>query len=225
MSPTQCVQFERMLEEQPDGPLSATAATHMKGCDDCRVLWSDMGAIRTAGMEWGNEEVEPPEYLWTSLRQQLESEGLIRERSPQRGWLATWFGAAPRWTLAGASISLLLIAAMLAGYQVNEPNAAAVLPMRLSISAVRPKLVAADLGKTLDGDLKRVFDSLPEGNPVLASSLRENLGIVDNLIAVCEKSVREQPDDPMARDYLYGAYEQKAVLLAAATDRSALEGQ
>jgi hypothetical protein len=37
--------------------------------------------------------------------------------------------------------------------------------------------------------------------------------------------VREQPDDPMARDYLYGAYQQKAVLLAAATDRSALEGQ
>ena len=85
---------------------------------------------------------------------------------------------------------------------MSERNAAAVLPMRLSISAARPKLVASDLGATLDGDLKRVFDSLPEGNPVLASSLRENLGIVDNLIAVCEKSVREQPDDPMARDYL-----------------------
>jgi hypothetical protein len=225
MSPTQCAQFERMLEEQPDGPLSATVAAHMKGCDDCRVLFSDMETIRTAGMEWGNEEVEPPEYLWTSLRQQLESEGLIRERSPQRGWLATWFGAAPRWTLAGASVSLLLIAAMLAGYQMNEPNAASVLPMRLGIAAARPKLIASDLGKTLDGDLKRVFDSLPEGNPVLASSLRENLDIVDNLIAVCEKSVREQPDDPMARDYLYGAYEQEAVLLATATDRSALEGQ
>jgi hypothetical protein len=114
---------------------------------------------------------------------------------------------------------------MVASYQVNEPNVTGVLPMRLSISAVRPKLVASDLATTLDGDLKRVFDSLPEGNPVLASSLRENLGIVDNLIAVCEKSVREQPDDPMARDYLYGAYEQKAVLLATATDRSALEGQ
>jgi len=225
MSPTQCAQFERVLEEQPDAPLSAAASAHMNGCDDCRLLWSELEAIRTAGMELGSEEVEPPEYLWTSLRQQLESEGLIRERSAQQGWLSGWFGAAPRWALAGAFLSLLLIAAMLAGYQVNEPNAAAVLPVRLSISAARPRLVASDLGKTLDGDLKRVFDSLPEGNPVLVSSLRENLGIVDNLIAVCEKSVREQPDDPMARDYLYGAYEQKAVLLATATDRSALEGQ
>jgi hypothetical protein len=225
MSPAQCAQFERMLEEQPDGPLSASAAAHMNDCANCRLLWSDIETIRTAGVEWGGEEVEPPGYLWISLRRQLESEGLIRERSAQRGWLASWFGAAPRWTLAGASVSLLFIAAMLAGYQTSDFNTTAALPMQLSISAARPKLVASDLGKTLDGELKRVFDTLPEGNPVLASSLRENLGIVDNLIAVCEKSVREQPDDPMARDYLYGAYEQKAVLLAAASDRSTLEGQ
>jgi hypothetical protein len=224
MSPIQCAQFERMLEEQPDGPLSAGAAEHLQGCIDCRVLWSDIGAIRAAGLEWGKEEVEPPEYLWSSLRRQLESEGLIRERSTQRGWFSAWFGAAPRWTLAGATVSLLLTAAMLAGYQMSERKSADVLPARLGIAAT-PKLVAADLGKTLDGDVKRVFDSLPEGNPVLASSLRENLGIVDNLIADCEKSVREQPDDAMARDYLYGAYQQKAVLLAAASDRSALEGQ
>jgi hypothetical protein len=224
MIPAQCLQFERMLEEQPDGPLSPAASAHIEGCDDCRVLWSEIEAIHTAGMEWGSEEVEPPEYLWTSLRQQLQSEGLIGERAAQLGWLSAWFGSAPRWALAGASVSLLLIAAMLATYRANEPNAAA-LPVHLSIAAARPRLVASDLGQTLDGDVKRVFDSLPEGNPVLASSLRENLGIVDNLIADCEKSVREQPDDPMARDYLYGAYEQKAVLLAAASDRSALEGQ
>jgi hypothetical protein len=214
-----------MLEEQPDGPLSAAAAAHMNDCDDCRLLWSDMEAIRAAGVQWGSEEVEPPPHLWPSLRRQLKSEGLIRERSEQRGWLASWFGAAPRWTLAGASVSLLLIAAMLAVYQTNDFHTTAALPMDLSISAARPKLEVADLGERLEGDLKRVFDTLPEGNPVLASSLRENLDIVDNLIAVCEKSVREQPDDPMARDYLYGAYEQKAVLLATATDRSALEGQ
>jgi hypothetical protein len=225
MSPTQCAQFEKMLEEQPDGPLSAVASAHIESCDDCRTLWSEIEAIRTAGTEWGGEEVEPPEYLWASLRRRLESEGLIRERSAQRGWLAAWFGVTPGWALAGAWVSLVVIAAMLAGYHNNQPNTAAGLPMRLSMAAAQPKLVGADLGKTLEGDLKRVFDSLPEGNPVLASSLRENLGIVDNLIAVCEQSVREQPDDPVARDYLYGAYEQKAVLLATATDRSALEGQ
>jgi hypothetical protein len=214
-----------MLEQQPDAPLSAGAVAHLEDCVDCQSLWSDMEAIRTAGMEWGSDEIEPPEYLWASLRRQLESEGLIRERTARRGWLLVWFGTAPRWAMAGASISLLLIAAMLAAYHVSEPKSAAVLPMRLSISAVRPQVAVADIGKALEGDVKDVFNSLPEGNPVLASSLRENLGIVDNLIAVCEESVREQPDDPISRDYLYGAYQQKAVLLATATDRSALEGQ
>lgn len=227
MSPTQCAQFERILADQPDGLLPAEAAAHMKGCADCRMLWSDIEVIRTTAMEWGSQEVEPPEYLWSALRRQLESEGLIRNsirESLRPSWFAAWFGAAPRWAVAGASISLLLIAAMLASYQ-NEPNKAPLLPVRMSIITARPKLVAADLGKALDGDSKQVFDSLPEGNTVLTSSLRENLGIVDNLIAVCEKSVREQPDDAMARDYLYGAYEQKAVLLATAMDRSALEGR
>ena len=96
MSPIQCAQFEQMLEEHPDGPLPAAASAHMTGCEDCRVLWSDIEAIRTAGMEWGNEEVEPPAYLWTSLRQQLESEGLIRERSARAGLALglVWEGAA-----------------------------------------------------------------------------------------------------------------------------------
>ena len=230
MSPIQCAQFERILEEQPDGPLPAPAAAHLDGCSDCRLLWSDLEAIRTAGMEWGSEEVAPPEHLWISLRIEMESEGLIQRRPAPAGWWATWFGAAPRWALAGASISLLLIAGMLATYQTNAPagkdfRVASLLPAHLSVPGTTERLVAADLGKTLDGDLKRVFASLPERNPLLASSLRENLSIVDNLIAVCEKSVRERPNDEMSRDYLYGAYEQKAVLLATATDRSASEGQ
>jgi hypothetical protein len=225
MSPTQCAQFERMLEREPDAPLSAAASAHIGDCEGCRVLWAELETIRTAATEWGSEEVGPPEYLWSSLRRQLEAEGLIRERAVQPGWLSGWFGTAPRWALAGAFIFLLVIGTVLAGYHVSQTNTAALLPMRLNVSAARAKLVPTDLGKTLDGNVKQVFDSLPEGNPVLASSLRENLGIVDNLIAVCEESVREQPDDSMARDYLYGAYEQKAVLLATATDRSALEGQ
>ena len=223
MSPTQCAQFEQMLEEQPDGPLPAVASAHMHGCEDCRALWSELEAIRTAGMEWGSEEVEPPEYLWASLRQRLESEGLIREKTERQAWLFGWF--APRWSLAGAFGSLLLLGAILAGYQIQDRGGVAQLPVRMGVLDVQPKLVTSELVNTLNGDVKRVFDSLPQGNSVLASSLRENLGIVDNLIADCEKSVREQPDDPIARDYLYGAYEQKAVLLATATDRSAQEGQ
>ncbi len=58
----------------------------------------------------------------------------------------------------------------------------------------------------------------------VSDSIRRNLGVVDKFIAICEKSVREQPDNEMAREYLYGAYQQKAELLATATSRSVMGG-
>jgi hypothetical protein len=38
---------------------------------------------------------------------------------------------------------------------------------------------------------------------------------------LCEKTVREDPRNEMAREYLYGAYQQKAELLAMMMDRDA----
>ena len=55
--------------------------------------------------------------------------------------------------------------------------------------------------------------------------LHHDLGEIDNFIVVCEKSVREQPDNEMAREYLYDAYQQKAQLLAVAMDRSPVGGK
>jgi hypothetical protein len=56
-------------------------------------------------------------------------------------------------------------------------------------------------------------------DPVVTASLQKNLAIVDNYIALCEKSVHEEPESEMARDYLYEAYQQKADLLAQMTER------
>ncbi|HEX3377486.1 MAG TPA: hypothetical protein VHS29_11540, partial [Candidatus Acidoferrales bacterium] len=58
----------------------------------------------------------------------------------------------------------------------------------------------------------------------VTDSIRRNLQIVDNFIAMCEKDVHEQPDNQIAREYLYGAYQQKAELLATAMNRSMTGG-
>jgi hypothetical protein len=42
---------------------------------------------------------------------------------------------------------------------------------------------------------------------------------VDDFIADCERRVKEEPQDDLAREYLSGAYQQKAELLAAMMDR------
>lgn len=55
-------------------------------------------------------------------------------------------------------------------------------------------------------------------NSDVTATLNKNLAIVDNMISMCEKSVREDPQNEMTRDYLYTAYQQKADLLATMAD-------
>jgi anti-sigma factor RsiW len=223
MTTMQCTEFEEILDQQPDGPLPAAALSHLHSCPHCGALMEELGAIRAAGRELGASEPAPPVQMWTLLRAQLESEGLIRE-AKRPAWFAEWFGLSPRFAVAGASVALLVIAGSLVSFQSAPPAA-----MRLD--RVRPNLslsagpVGVELNRTLDGDLARVVASLSERDASLATSVQKNLGIVDNLIVMCEKSVRENPGNQMARDYLYGAYQQKAALLAAATERSTLENQ
>ena len=228
-----CQHLEEMLAQ--DGPLPLDAAGHLETCPRCRLLQEDLQSIGIAAREWGREEPAPPPRIWASIQVQLQAEGLIAQPSPHgrgsalslggqpaanRGWFAGWWNSAPRLELAGAYLLLLLVAAGLAGHRTNSPAD----PLDRPSTAIQISAPALDgLGPALDGNMQRVVASFSEYDGSVALSLRRNLGIVDNLIAVCEKSVREHPGDPLAREYLYGAYQQKADLLAVAMDRSALE--
>ena len=238
-----CTDLLELAEHEPDAPLPASVAAHLNSCQDCRSLWDDLDAIRTAGRELGAEEVAPPERLWVALRSQLESEGLIRAQSqPAFTWLDAFLGRGPRLAMAGAYLSLLLIAAGFISFRSTAPSVLTPGVLSSDGSGASPVIVASSepagsalagwsapdirvdgVGQKLDGDMKRVMAQLPERDSVLVTSIQQNLGIVDNLIAVCEKSVREQPGNQLARQYLYGAYQQKAVLLATAMDHSTLE--
>ena len=55
-------------------------------------------------------------------------------------------------------------------------------------------------------------------NPV-DTALQQNLQQVDDFIADCERHLKDAPQDELAREYLYSAYQQKAELLAAMMDR------
>jgi siroheme synthase (precorrin-2 oxidase/ferrochelatase) len=51
------------------------------------------------------------------------------------------------------------------------------------------------------------------------ASLQQNLQQVNEFIADCERRVKEEPKDELAREYLTNAYQQKAQLLSAMMDR------
>lgn len=223
MTITQCHQLTEVLGQLTDGPLPDSAVSHLRSCEQCQSLWQELEAIRVAGHELGTEQPEPPAHLWPSLRDKLESEGLIRG-SNRPGWFADWFGFSPRFAMGGAYVALLAIAASLVALHAGRPAAMRLDGVEAMVTAPSAT-VTANLNKTLDTDIQRVVASLSEHDAPLATSVRQNLGVVDNLISLCEQSVREHPDDPIAREYLYGAYQQKATLLATAIDRSTMENR
>lgn len=223
-----CEQFERILEQQEDGPLPKQAAAHAEECGACRALTADLGAIRDAALELSAGEEAPPERVWISLRNQLEAEGLIREAQPAsraaEAAHSSWWSVFQRPAIAGAFLAILLAASGAIGFFSNAPEVSVQ-------SEISPRQeVSATL--TADNVFKEEIltvgnDSIPglqRQDTAVTQSIRRNLQLVDNLIAICEKSVREQPDNQMARDYLYGAYQQKAELLATAMNRGMTGG-
>jgi hypothetical protein len=221
----QCEQFEQLLEQQGDGALPKPALAHLEACEACRALSADFGAIHDMALALGAEGIAPPERVWISLRNQLEAEGLIlgpqaAPRSANHGWWAVF----QRPAVAGAFLGLVLVAAATVSYWSNVPQTA--VQSQLTLQQETSPVPSAD--SVFKEEVLTVgSDSIPglrRQDTAVTDSLRRNLQIVDNFIALCEKSVREQPDNQMAREYLYGAYQQKAELLATATNHSMTGG-
>jgi len=217
MATISCEQFLNQLDAWIEGERHKDAQAHIRSCANCREVAEDLTAITTAAHAMGAEEVEPPPQLWNSLRSQLIQEGLIREAAtPQkgtgkaetalRGWRG-WFAAFPRPALAGA----YLVALVALGIALSGPISRRVNDYRWMQGTRESTHV---LGAQLDSAEQTTLASLTRSNPVVTAALQKNMAIVDNYIALCEKSVQEEPQSEIARDYLYDAYQQKADLLA-----------
>ena len=224
----QCEQFERLLEQQETGALPKPALEHLGTCEDCRTLSADFRAIHDLALELGNEGIAPPDHVWISLRNQLEAEGLIRDLRTvprdSRQAEPRWWAFLQRPAFAGGFLGLLLAASATVGYLSNlaptTVNSKLTVQQEVSVVPAAESVFKEEV-------LTVANDSIPglqRQDTAVTNSIRRNMQIVDNLIALCEKSVREQPDNQMAREYLYGAYQQKAELLASAMNRSMTGG-
>ncbi len=216
MSTYACNDFLKQLEAWMEGERSSVARAHSRDCAHCRGLVEDMDAIRQTAGAWAAEESDPPARVWVSLRAQLAQEGLIRGEEPgvakaPRGWLAAIFAGVPRPALAGAYLlALIAVSVTFTGRSARELNES----RWMSGTQNSTGLLNAQLQTEQNS-----VSAMVESNPVVTASLHDNLAIVDNYIALCEKSVREEPESEIARDYLYDAYQQKASLLAQMTER------
>ncbi len=211
----QCREFAVYSERWMEGERDPAAAAHAQACAGCRALAADLEAIERAAGELA--EAAPPERVWVALRNQLETEGVIHPPQEavagagQASRPGLFFGLRPG--LAGAYLTLALLAAGAAVFQGG-------------FFSRGPGPTAGDYPYPDDGVMlelaalaKQAAPVMRERNPVVAASYKQNLEIIDKAIAMCEKTVREEPRNQMARDYLLSAYQQKADLLSSMSER------
>lgn len=211
MTAMRCNDFLQFSSDWLDGERIPAAVSHVAACSACRALVADLEMIRNSAPLLPEEE--PPARIWLAIKSQLEKEGLIRK--PRTTWADRFisFGAF-RPALAGAYLSLLIIGAAALGVHIKTTRRAEQRALWLAntqdaITPVATELTSAE-NKTLP--------ALQAGDNDVTATLNHNLAIVDNMISLCEKSVRENPQNEMMRDYLYTAYQQKADLLVAAAE-------
>jgi hypothetical protein len=210
MSTMGCNEFIGQLEDWLDGNPHPDARTHARECIRCLSVAADLDDIRGVAPALMVADPEPPAELWIKLHAQLEQEGIIRGRGSVRSgarmpaWLDRLQAAVPRPALAGAYLAFLFAVAF---------------GLSTTLGFRTPQSPNFALSAQLDSAAQTAYSSLREEKSLASASLHENLAIVDNYIALCENSVREEPDNEAARDYLYQAYQQKAELISQMTER------
>lgn len=224
MATVTCKDVQGRFEPSDDSPRNdsvpdVSVQAHLRDCPSCRSFVEDLGKIRAAGVQLAASDPEPPARIWFSLRAALEKEGLIRDtpsESPSKSWLGALFSGGfsvlPRPVLAGGYLAALLaIAFGLSGPINSRINRQRWLDgTQSSTEPLSAQLMSAE---------KASFSSWPASETPVTASLHQNLEIVDNYISLCENSVREEPENELAREYLYEAYQQKADLLAQLNER------
>src|SRR5712691_11494214 len=216
----QCRDVEIVVEQEGLALLPEAAKAHVANCGYCREFVADFATIVSAANELP-AEVEPPARLWISLRAQLELEGIIktplvsahRERSP---WWHGFHGLFRSRALATATVGLLIVAAGV--LELRQP-ADALREAPGNVVSPAWQIPFAQTAKVLNEQEIDLRNMQLASTSAVDTSFRQNLQQVDDFIADCERRVNAAPQDELAREYLYNAYQQKAALLSAMMDR------
>jgi hypothetical protein len=217
---SECHKFLQYAQLWMEGQRDAAAAAHLQSCACCRALVADLESIGQAAPAMA--EREPPERVWVSLRNQLELEGLIREPAdaavalPARTRSGLFFGWRP--ALAGSFLALFILLSGFVAYRSGS-----LLPRQAAQEQPAGAYVpGSEVLEELAAIARAPVPEIHEHNPLVTAAFRQNLEIVDNAIAICEKTVKAEPKNEVAREHLLSAYQQRADLLASMSQRGAL---
>lgn len=206
----QCKEMELVLEQEGIAPLPAAARAHLVSCPACQSLVADLRDL-VAAAHTLPAEVEPPSRVWVSLSAQLAAEGVIKSPAARdAGRLSWWHGIAELFrgrAFATASVGLLIVGAGI--LQIEQP----------AVEISESQNPYAESARALTEQENGLVNMQLASTSTVDASLRQNLTAVDDFIADCERRLQAEPQDELAREYLFGAYRQKAQLLSAMMER------
>jgi len=205
----QCRDIEEVLEQEGLGPLPEAALAHVARCLHCQDYIADLETIVSAAHELP-AEVEPPARVWIALRAELEREGILKEPvTASRELPGSWWDGFGEFFRSRA-LATVTVGALIAAAAILELRQPAALPLPPEVVATVKQLDQQEV------DLRNMH--LASTSPV-DQAFEQNLKEIDDFIADCERHLKQAPQDELAREYLYNAYQQKAELLAAMLDR------
>lgn len=204
-----CEEFERVLPEVEDRHTSEQQV-HLNSCSSCSGLVADLEAIAQQA-KFLQYTDEPNSRVWNSIEIALRQEGLIREKqtpflvpSRPRSWRVAWMIPAA---------ALMLLTAGVVRYQRSSDQTAQ------QIASV-PADPAKEVADTSTAGDEQLLAAVSSRTPAMRAAYEANLKDVDSYIRDAEKSLKADPNDEQAQQYLRNAYEQKSMVYEMAMNRS-----
>jgi hypothetical protein len=213
-----CEEFGRVLPELEGDHHNFEQEEHLKTCSFCYGLVSDLNAI-SARARLLAEDQEPSPRVWNSIAIALRQEGLIRDPQVSARLLGSKLG---RWKLAWlkpVTIALVVGAALLLELQ-RIPRGT---PVAQQAATSVPGIGTADgvsQGSAIDADQVQLLNLVGSRAPAMRAGYESDLRAVNAYIRDAETSVRNNPNDGIAQQYLMNAYEQRAMVYEMAMNRA-----
>jgi hypothetical protein len=204
-----CQLFDLELAAYLEGEERPKLVAHIRECPFCHSMLADLEGVRSAGSQLAPQE--PPERMWTSIRASLIAEGIIRQpESFWRRWRErwpTWAGFHNRIAVAAMGCLMVLGVGLLWSRKTLPPP-----PPGVDLSDVAGAAAAVGPMETSYHARAASFE------PSVKETYEKSLDSLDGEIRECLNSVRQEPDNSLAREYLLAAYQQKAQVLQSALE-------
>ena len=214
-----CTRFDSELDAYLEGESRPFVTSHAQDCLICGGVLLDLEHLRAAARDLPLEDPSPA--VWANIRAALVQEGALSHQP--KGWrkFLDWQflpHPAPAAVLAGLFAIGLILTTPSGSLLRRNPATTA-----LSSSNAKSAFVALSSEDNALAQLVDELESTFQANqarlaPDMKATYQKSLESLNTSIQECLVSLREQPDNRLAHDYLLTAYTRKAEVLSSALE-------